>query len=195
MSPHPRTGDDGRRWQRAALAVAFWSFTYAGYRAYYAAGGQVGMVGQAVSSEQFRALNAFGAAIIAFAGLVPLAALRVRSIRPILPTLCWIAAVGCCMHALVDVTLRLFSVTGVHPTELPSSVWLSYDRRAADLQDLLLNEPWFFVEGLLWATLGAALVQPSRRRTWLTAVAVACLLLAAIGVASGLGIIPSFRYG
>ena len=195
MSQSLRTDGDGRRWQRAALAVACWSFAYAGYRAYYAAGGRVGMIGQPVSSEQLRAFNAFGAAIIAFGGLVPLAALRIRSIRRLLPALCWIAAVGCCMHALVDITLRLLSLTGVHPTQLPSSVWLSYDRRASDLQDLLLNEPWFLVEGLLWATLGAALVQSSRRRAWLTTAAVACLLLAVIGVSSGLGIIPSFRYG
>jgi len=28
-------------------------------------------------------------------------------------------------------------------------VWLSFDRHAADMQDLLLNEPWFLIEGLL----------------------------------------------
>jgi len=50
----------------------------------------------------------------------------------------------------------LFSITGVHPTQLPSDVWLSFDRQAADLQDLLLNEPWFLIEGLLWAGLGVA---------------------------------------
>ena len=60
------------------------------------------------------------------------------------------------MHAVVDVTLRIFSLTGVHPTQLPDSVWLSFDRRAADLQDLLLNEPWFLVTGLLWGALGLA---------------------------------------
>ena len=184
-----------RRWQRVAVALALWSFAYACYRAYYAAGGQLGMIGQAVSPAQFRAINAAAAAIIFGAAILPLAALRVRAVGRVLPVLCWIAAAGACMHALVDVTLRILSVTGVHPTQLPASVWRSYDRHAADLQDLLLNEPWFFVEGLLWAALGVALVQPSRRRAWMVSAAICCLLLTVVGVLSGLGVIGSFRYG
>jgi len=99
------------------------------------------------------------------------------------------------MHALVDVTLRVFSLTRVHPTQLPASVWRWFDRRTADLQDLLLNEPWFLVEGLLWAALGVAIVQPSRRRQWLGTAIIACLLLTVIGVLSGLGVIGTFRAG
>jgi hypothetical protein len=99
------------------------------------------------------------------------------------------------MHALVDGSLRILSLAGVHRTTLPASVWLSYDRRTVDLQDLLLNEPWFFVEGLLWGALGLALVAPTRRRAWtLTAIA-GCLLLTGVGVLSGLGVIGSFRLG
>jgi hypothetical protein len=182
-------------WQQVAVALAAWSFAYASYRAYYAAGGQIGMQGEPISRAQYRAINAVGAAIIFVAGTVPLIALRVHAVRRALPVLCWIAAVGCCMHALVDITLRVFSLTGVHPTQLPASVWRSFDRRAADLQDLLLNEPWFFIEGVLWAALGVAIVRPSRRRTWMLTAAVACLLLTVVGVLSGLGIIGSFHIG
>jgi hypothetical protein len=99
------------------------------------------------------------------------------------------------MHALVDITLRLFSLTGVHPTQLPASVWRWFDRRSADLQDLLLNEPWFFIDGLLWAALGAAIVRPSARRSWLLTTVIACLLLTVAGVLSGLGVIGSFHLG
>lgn len=183
------------RWQRIAVALAVWSLSYAGYRAYYAAGGEIGLHGEPVSSAQYRAINAVGAAIIFVAGLLPLIALRVRAIRRALPVLCWIAAVGCCMHALVDITLRIFSLTGVHPTQLPASVWRSFDRRTADLQDLLLNEPWFFIEGLLWAALGIAFVRPSRRRTWVATAAIVCLLLTVAGVLSGLDVIGSFHVG
>jgi energy-converting hydrogenase Eha subunit H len=177
------------------VALAVWSLSYAGYRAYYAAGGEMGLLGEPVSRAQYRSINAVGAAIIFVAGLLPLLALRVRVIRRALPVVCWIAAVGCCMHALVDFTLRIFSLTGVHPTQLPASVWRSFDRRTADLQDLLLNEPWFFIEGLLWATLGVALVHPSRRRPWVATAAIACLLLTIVGVLSGLGVIGSFYFG
>ena len=182
-------------WRRVAVAVAVWSFAYAGYRAYYAAGGEVGLFGEPVSRAQFRAINAVGAAIIFVAGALPLIALRVHAVQRALPVICWIAAVGCCMHALVDGALRVFSLTGVHPTVLPASVWRSFDRRAADLQDLLLNEPWFLVEGLLWAALGVALVRPSRRRAWMASAVVACLLLSVVGVLSGLGVIGSLRFG
>jgi hypothetical protein len=182
-------------WQRVAVALAAWSFAYAGYRAYYAAGGQIGMPGEPISSAQYRAINAVGAAIIVAAGVVPLIALKVYAVRRALPVLCWIAAVSCCMHAWVDITLRVFSLTGVHPTQLPASVWRWFDRRSADLQDLLLNEPWFFIEGLLWAALGVALVQPSSRRIWMLTATIACLLLTVVGVLSGLGIIGSFHVG
>jgi hypothetical protein len=182
-------------WRRAAVAVAVWSFAYAGYRAYYAAGGEIGLFGEPVSRTQFRAINAAGAAIILVAGALPLLALRSHAARRALPVICWIAAVGSCMHALVDGTLRILSLTGAHPTVLPPSVWRSFDRRAADLQDLLLNEPWFFIEGLLWAALGIALVRPSRRRAWMTSAVVACLLLSVVGVLSGLGVIGSVRVG
>jgi hypothetical protein len=182
-------------WQRVAVALAAWSFAYAGYRAYYAAGGQIGMPGEPISRAQYRAINAVGAAIIFVAGAVPLIALKVYAVRRALPVLCWIAAVGCCMHALVDITLRIFSLTGVHPTQLPASVWRWFDRRTADLQDMLLNEPWFCIEGLLWAALGVAIVRPARRRTWMLTAAVACLLLTVVGVLSGLDIIGSFHVG
>ncbi len=180
---------------RVAVPLAVWSFGYAGYRLYYAAGGQVGMIGVPVSAAQFRAINAVGATIIAAAGVLPLVALRVAPVRRALPAIGWVASVGCCMHALVDVTLRIFSLTGVHPTELPASAWRSYDRHAADLQDLLLNEPWFLVEGVLWAALAIGLVHPSRRRAWLLSAVAACLLLTVIGVLSGVGIIGSFHLG
>ena len=182
-------------WRRVAVALAVWSLAYAGYRAYYAAGGQFGMIGEPRSPAQFRAINAVGAAIIVVAGMVPLAALRLRAVRRALPVLGWIAAVGCCMHALVNMTLRVLSVTGVHPTQLPPEVWLSFDRHTADLQDLLLNEPWFFIEGLLWAALAVALIHPARRRVWMASAAAACLMLAVVGVLSGLGVIRSFRWG
>jgi len=121
--------------------------------------------------------------------------MRVRVLRRALPVLGWIAAVGCCMHALVDWTLRVLSLTGVHPTQLPASVWRSFDRRAADLQDLLVNEPWFFVEGLLWGTLAVGLLPRSRRRPWIVSSVTTCLLLICVGILSGLGVIGSFHLG
>jgi hypothetical protein len=175
-----------------AAWLAAWSFGYAAYRGYYAAGGTVGMIGVPASTSQFRAVNATGAAVIALAGLLALAGPQLGVLRRALPVLGWVGGVGCCMHALVDTTLRLLSLTGVHPTVLPATFWLSFDRQRADLQDLLLNEPWFLVEGLLWGALGLAHVAGPRRRPWLTTAAVAGVLLTVVGVLSGLDVIGSF---
>lgn len=86
-------------------------------------------------------------------------------------------------------------MTGVHPTQLPASLWRSVDRHTADLQDVLLNEPWVLVEGLLGVTFGLALVGASRRRAWLLSAAAACLLLIVAGVLTGLDVIASFHFG
>lgn len=178
-----------------AAVLALWGLGYACYRAYYAAGGTFGLIGTPVSASLFQAINAVGAAIILGAAVLPLIATRVRRVRRALPVLGWLGGVGCCMHALVDSTLRVLSVTGVHPTELPSSTWQSFDRRAADLQDLLLNEPWFLVEGLLWGALALSVTSPHRRRAWLVSAATACLLLSVTGVLSGVGVIGSVHLG
>lgn len=180
---------------RLVLLLGLWAFTYACYRGYYAAGGQFGMIGRPVSTTRLRTIQGIGAAIILCAAALPLAAARVAALRRWLPMIGWIGAVGCCMHALTDITLRMLSLTGVHPTRLPSTVWLSFDRRAADLQDLLLNEPWFFVEGVLWAALGLAYTCRARRRAWLVSATVTTLLLSAVGILSGLGVIDTFSVG
>lgn len=184
-----------RRPRRIGAVLAIWAFAYACYRAYYAAGGRFGLIGTPVSDAQFRAINAVGAAIILFAAVLPLLGLRIRPLRRALPVLGWIGAVGCCMHAVVDGILRVLSVTGVQPTQLPSSSWLSFDRHAADLQDLLLNEPWFLVEGLLWAALSLSLVRAGRRRPWLLSAVAACLVLSVIGVLSGVHVIGALYLG
>lgn len=185
-----------RRSLRLLVTVlSLWGLMYAGYRAYYAFGGTVGMIGTPVSEADFRAVNAFGAVVILVAGVLPWLILRWTWLRRITPVLGWIVAVGCTMHALVDWILRVLSLTGVHPTMLPAEVWASYDRRTADLQDVFLNEPWFLVEGLLWAALALMLVSPGVRRPWVVSAVVAVAVLTTLGVLSGLDKIGSFTVG
>lgn len=179
-----------------AVALSVCAFCYACYRAYYAVGGEIGMIGRPVSMGQFRAINALGAVVILLAAMLPAVAIRLRNATGrTIPMIGWIAAVGCCMHALVDGILRVLSLTGLHPTQLPSSFWLSFDRRTADLQDLLLNEPWFAIEGLLWAAFAIMFVNAPRRAIWLWSAAAGCVMLTAVGVLTGLGVIGSFHIG
>jgi hypothetical protein len=146
----------------------------------------------------FRHENLVGATIILLAALLPLIAVRAwrhSLVRRALPVVGWIAAVGCCMHALTLAILRVLSLTGVHPTHYPPGLWLSIDRRQADLQDLLFNEPWFFTEGCLWGLFALTALRPSSRSRWRRFAVVMCLLAAAVGVFSGLGAIRTFRRG
>jgi hypothetical protein len=181
-----------------AVALAVWAAGYAAYRFYYAFGGQVGMIGRPAPGQHFRRDNFIGSAIILLAALLPLIAVsawRHRPVRRLVPVIGWIAAVGCCMHALTLMTLRVLSLTGVHPTHIPPGLWLSIDRHEADLQDLFFNEPWFFVEGCLWALFALTALAPSSRQRWLRSAVVACVLATAVGLLSGVGAIPTFRAG
>jgi hypothetical protein len=140
------------RWAKwPAYAACGWALLYAAYRGHYALGGTVGMFGTPVSMSQWLLINAVGAAIILFAAVLPVATLPLwqrRQARSVLLALCWVIAVGCVMHALVMGTARILSLAGVLHMDFP--FFASIDRRESDLQDLLLNEPWFLIEGLLW---------------------------------------------
>jgi hypothetical protein len=128
------------------------------------------------------------------AAALPVATIRLWQhgpARSVLLALCWIVAVGCVMHALVDSAARLMSVAGVLHIDFP--YWASIDRRASDLQDLFFNEPWFLVEGLLWGALGWFGLAPSRtRRRWLASGLVMVTVLTVIGVLSAIGVIGKF---
>lgn len=181
--------------RRIAVVLGSTSLGYAAYRGYYALGGQIGTIGTPVSQSRFEQANAIGAVIVGLAGILPMVAVRVPALGRTLPVLGWIGGVGCSMHAAVNMTLRVLSLTGVHPTRLPASFWADYDRRRSDLQDLFLNEPWFLLTGLLWATLGAAYVRRDRRSAWAWSAVTAALALTVVGVLSGLDVIGSFRLG
>ena len=49
--------------------------------------------------------------------------------------------VGCCTHAITAEILRVFSLTGAHPTQLSPQFWLPVERHKADLRDIRLTNP------------------------------------------------------
>jgi hypothetical protein len=117
--------------RRVALALTAWAACYAAYRFYYAFGGQAGMVGRPSPAAHFRRDNLVGGAIILLAAVLPAIALKTwcrPPVRRAVAVVGWIAAVGCCMHALTLMTLRVLSLTDVHPIHYPAGVWLSIDR-------------------------------------------------------------------
>jgi hypothetical protein len=184
--------------RRSSYVAAAWAFAYATYRAYYAMGGTFGMHGVPVSDADFRFINAVGAAIIYVGAIAPLALLGAwhnATLRPIFWAACWIVSVGCVMHATVDIAQRVLSLSGVLVMSYP--FWSSIDTRALDLQDLLFNEPWFLVEGLLWAVIAwtSGLYRSPHRMWWVGTGVAAIVALTVVGLLSATGVIGRFIVG
>lgn len=182
---------------RISLVLGAWGLFYSCYRAYYALGGTVGMFGTPSSQQQWLMVNALGAGILLVGAVLPVAMLPLWR-RPggarVLQALCWVVAVGCIMHALVNGIQRVLSLAGVVQMDLP--FWTTIDHRTADLQDLLFNEPWFLVEGLLWAWLAvASLSAGTARRRWLISAGTAIAALTVVGMLSATGVIGTFIVG
>ncbi len=98
-------------------------------------------------------------------------------------------------HALVGVVQRVLSLTGMLTISYP--FWRTIDRRQADLQDLFFNEPWFLIEGLLWAAMawvGALRVSP-RRLWWIGSAVAATAALTAMALMSAFGVIGQMIIG
>jgi hypothetical protein len=180
------------RLARLSLLAAMSASGYGLYRAYYGFGGTLGMFGVPASGEAWRAINLWAAGLLFAAAVLPIVALplwRRRWIGRLLLLAAWVIAVACIGHALINDVLRILSLAGRYDVSYPPALWLSVDRRAADLQDLLFNEVWFLLEGLLWLAIGWTELGPSAaRRRWagtaILAIAGATLagLLSAFGV-------------
>ena len=156
------------------------------------------MLGTPVSEQQFRMINAIAGALLLVWSVLPLmllSAWRSRRARPVLLALCWVVAVGCVSHALIGVVQRVSSLTGTLTISYP--FWLSIDRRQADLQALFFNEPWFLIEGLLWAAMawGGALRGSPRRLWWLGSALTATVASTVTGLLSAFGVIGKVIVG
>jgi hypothetical protein len=178
---------------RVSLAAAVWALLYALYRGYYGLGGTFGRIGVPASEAAWRTINLVGVVALLVAAVVPLVGLRLRDrpwVRRGLLAFAWIAAVGCIGHAIVDDLLRILSLAGRYETTYPPGFWLTVDRRQGDLQDLLFNETWFLIEGLLWAGVAWTALGPTRARAWWVAsVVVAVAVFVGAGLASAFGLI------
>jgi hypothetical protein len=175
---------------RLSWIAAVWGLGYAIYRAYYAFGGTAGLPGRPAAGDTFRLINGIGTVVLLIAAVLPIAMLpswRSPALRRWLLALCWVVAVGCGMHALIDMIDRVLSLTGHLKIPYPASSWESIDRRQADLQDLFGNEPWFLIEGLLFAALAWANL--TSRRWWTGTALVAVAILTVFGVLSATGVI------
>lgn len=188
-----------RTLRQASLLAALWALGYGFYRWYYAFGGTVGILGIPASHEDWRRINAVAGVLLWVAALLPLVlmrAWRTRGVYPLLLVLSGIVTVGCISHALIDIVLRVASLNGSLTIHYP--FWQTIDHRRADLQDLFFNEPWFLVEGLLWAAIawsGALHGAPRWRRWWIVGVLITTAASTAVGILSGFGVVGAWIIG
>ncbi len=183
--------------QRLARLACAWALLYVVYRGYYALGGTFGMFGTPVSDAEWRRINGSAAVVLVLAAGLAAVAPRLHAHHRTWAGLVaagWIITVGCVMHALVNGMMRMVSLAGVLRIDYP--FFTTIDRRVADLQDLLLNEPWFLVEGLLWGALClvGARSGTSRRRFVVSAVT-AIVVLTIVGTMSATGVIGRLVVG
>ncbi|HET9948930.1 MAG TPA: DUF3995 domain-containing protein [Longimicrobiales bacterium] len=189
MSGH---GPQRRALLRLSRIAAVWALLYGVYRLYYAAGGAAGMLGTPRSHDQWIRINAVAGVLLLVFAVLPVALVNAWSnarARPVLLALCWIVTVACVSHAAIGIVQRIASLTGTLTIDYP--FWQTIDRREADLQALFFNEPWFLVQGLLWAAIAwhGSLWSSPRRRRWLGSAAAATLVATATGIATAYGVI------
>ncbi|GAA2329934.1 DUF3995 domain-containing protein [Dactylosporangium salmoneum] len=184
---------------RASVVVAGWGFCYTLYRAYYAFGGTALLPGRPANPSDFRMINMVATIILLVAAVLPIAMLPLWSrprVRPVLHAVCWVIAVGCVMHAVIDAAQRVLSLAGLLDIRYPESAWASIDTRTADLQDLFFNEPWFLLEGLGFAALAWIALGPGRpRRAWIGSALAATGALTVVGLLSATGVIGRLIIG
>ena len=181
------------RLRRLSVALSAGGLVYALYRAYYGLGGTIGMIGTPASQSRWRATNLGAAAVLLVIAVLPLAALslwrRPRWRRALL-AVAWALAVGGVMHAAIMDTQRVLSLLGAHDIRYPSSAWASHDPHRADIQDLLFNETWFLVEGVLWGALALTVLERSHAaRRWALSAAAAAAALTCVGLLSAFGVV------
>lgn len=196
----PLEGIGGRPSSRSVVVLSLVAcalgVAYASYRGYYALGGSAGMFGVPEDSARWTFINGFAAVALLVGAAVPIAALphwNRRLVRPILLTLFTLAAVGLAMHALIDEIQRILHLAGLADAfhiQIRLVGWRLVDMRASDLQDILLNEPWFLAEGVVCGALvWVALHGRAARLWWLASALAATAACTAVGMLSVTGAI------
>jgi hypothetical protein len=162
----------------AGYGLLAWSLAYAAPHVYRASGGTVGLSAVAPSAAalpQWRAINWAATPVLVLAGLIGAGLVWARrhgsrrwGLALLLASLagCSIAA----SHGIYGIVDRALEVAGA-------------DRPRWVLWDLLVFEPWFLSEGVLFAVAGwCYLTSPADRRRWVAA----CVVGVGLGLLSGL---------
>jgi hypothetical protein len=170
----------------AATALSAWSLLYVLPHLYWAGGGQLGFSAlkpSATAQEGWQAINAAASLILLLPVAIGLALPRARSrrlSRALLLAACLGGASIAVSHGLYGMVYRLLNIVGV--VEVDGRAFTT-TQHSWVLWDLFVFEPWFVIEGVLFAAAGWASISGSEwRRRWLLGCLVGILLAMTSGV-------------
>lgn len=183
----PTPGSTDRSLILWATALGVWSTLYAVAHIYWASGGELGfslLRPSATGMRAWREINAVASVVLLVPVALAVGLARARRPGRIKATLLLATLAGASIatsHGLYGIVYRILNLAGVvdidgrafASSEDPWVIW-----------DLVLFEPWFLIEGILFGVAGWAALSTSRdRRRW----QLACV--AGSSLATGLGLL------
>jgi Protein of unknown function (DUF3995) len=182
----PPTEGTDRSLQVAAAALAAWSILYVVPHVYWALGGEAGFSlvrPSATRLDDWRLINAIASVVLLVPVLIAWGLARDaqhRRMRVVLLGASLLGAAIAASHGIYGIVYRTLNLAGVVAVD-GRTVSASNDPWV--LWDLLLFEPWFLIEGLLFVAVGwAAHSTPGGKRRWL----LLCLAGVALATVTGL---------
>ncbi len=165
-------------------ALSVWSGLYVVPHIYWAAGGGVGFSAlkpSATAREDWEAINAVASVILLIPVAIGLLLPRTSSHRPraLLLAACLAGASIAMSHGVFGIVYRVLNLIGAvdidgEPFTPTQHAWVIWD--------LYIFEPWFLIEGMLFAAAGrAAMAGAHAQDRWL----LACALGVSLGLISG----------
>ncbi|MEZ4864897.1 MAG: DUF3995 domain-containing protein [Caldilineaceae bacterium] len=170
----------------SGYAVFIWSIGYMLPHLYWALGGTAGQAllrPSILELPQWELINWAASVFLTGAGLIGLAFVYIRRRGFVSWLLLAIALAGCSVaasHGIYGIVDRILQIAGVATVE---SAPFDLSEHAYVVWDLVLYEPWFLIEGILFGLVGwYYLEQPRQRYIWLTL----CVLGVVVGLVTGL---------
>lgn len=182
----PSRSSPNRPLRLSATAPCLWSGLYVLPHLYWALGGEVGFSAlkpSATAHAQWEAINWAASVVLVLPVLIGVGLIRFRGqrvVRPVLLAATFAGASIAASHGLYGIVYRILNLVGV--VDIDGEAFAMSEHPWV-LWDLLVFEPWFLVEGLLFAAVGwAAATTSQARRRW----TIACASGIALATVTGL---------
>ncbi|WP_157987160.1 DUF3995 domain-containing protein [Streptomyces atratus] len=140
-----------RRGRWAGYGICVWSSLYVVPHVYWAAGGTIGMPGVFKEQGGWIIANVGASVVLCIAAVLGLALVQPWGRRLPRRLVLAVAAVGYVvpgLHVIYGYATKPFALAGRY--ELDLSPWARVDERKLILTDLLIFEPWFLVEAIMF---------------------------------------------